>query len=211
MSQSLPAGKPLLGKREIFPTITIDVPNHFRGHLVGALPARLQDGNHLFVPQLVVLLQFGNSSPVMVEGVAVAREYPVDMIVIDFIQAFQVLLQRVAFFRPKGNIGSDVVEDVVSGEEDFGPRLIKAHMAPRMARSFNTQEGVFSYLKTIPFPQEGKIEGSPQLISAAGVFRDGSLNIRFREAVLKGRNRYSFPVVRIIDDLGIWIVEIDLR
>ncbi len=62
-----------------------------------------------------------------------ARKHPVDLKAIDFVQTLQELFERVVIINPKRNIGRDVVENVVSGEENLGPRFIKARVASGMA------------------------------------------------------------------------------
>jgi hypothetical protein len=146
--------KPLLGEWKILPHVTIDIPAHLRGHLIGALPPLFQNAKDLLRPYFMVFLQLGDPLPVMMKKVAMPGQHQVDVILIYFIETLQVQFQGIMVLRPQINIGSYVPQDMVPGEEDLCLRIIKTHMAFRVPGSLHAAEGVVSNGKHIPFPQK---------------------------------------------------------
>ena len=133
MGDALPHRKPLLGQGELLPAAGPDAPAHAPGGLVGgearAVP---EDGAQPLQPPVVVLQQGVHPgrqlSPAPVAGQGQPDGQPPHGA-----QAVQIAAQGVLHLQPGGDVGGDVEEDVVAGEEDPLPLVPEAHLPRRVA------------------------------------------------------------------------------
>ena len=150
MGQGLSGGKPFLVQGEGLPTVGLDVPGHPAGHLVGGeagLP--LDDGQGLPHP-VPVVGEEGLDPRLQIPGVPVAGEGQLHREGPDLLQTLQVPAQGVGHIGPHGNVGGDVKEDVVGGEQN--PRRLQpqAQLPRGVAGGGDDLEGVVPHGEDLP-------------------------------------------------------------
>jgi len=84
-------------------------------------------------------------------------------------------------------------------------------MAPGVTRGLDALESVTPDLNLISFTEKGQvIQGAPGVVPAARMPADGRPHVGFRKPVQPGGGLQLLPLMGILNDFSIGVVEVDL-
>lgn len=138
-----------------------------------------------------MVFEFLDSLVEVREDAAVARQDEAHVEHVDFVQIVEIIAEGIALSSFVGDVGCDVAEDMVAGEEDFLVLFVKAHVPEGVSGCRDAFEGVFADMEFVALTEDSEFGVFGRAVFEAGMILGRFLYLVFGKPVQTRGDRHS--------------------